>query len=330
MNDPSKLLSVITTVHNGARDIGACLRSIALQEEIDDYDVEIIVVDDRSEEDIAGQVHHAAVSNVCLIRIDEYSSSDRTARQVALDAGFAKARGSVIFLIDSDGIAPVRWMRQVLDLFESTGADAVAGSLVFRPPPPFISALQTVDAAFYFSWCRIMNGLGVKTGGYFGNFAVRRKAYLSIGGFRALGFTLTEDQAFIRALHDHGRTVTFLDHNPVSVKTPPSWGAVLDRSMRFSTGGLSCLAAAFVLWVLVLPVLAMGGTLWGGIFWGATLFRFLAGLILILFSLPGKIRPLYIPVLLCYEPIAIIIAMCAVFRVIVLREVDWGGITYKR
>ncbi len=330
MNDPSTLLSVIITVHNGARDIGACLRSIALQEGIDDYRVEIIVVDDRSQDDLAGHVRDVDIPNLSLIRINEYTSVNLTSRQVALDMGFGRAKGSVIFLIESDGIAPSRWMRQVLDLLESTGADAVAGALIFRPPPPVISALQTVDAAFYFSWCQIVNRCGIKTGGYFGNFAVRQGTYQSLGGFRALGLALTEDLSFIQALHDRGKRVAFLDSSPVSVKASPTWRVVLNRSIRISTGGLSILATAFVLWVLLVPLLAIGGILWGTPFWWGMSSRLVLGWALIAFSLPGKIRPLYIPALLCYEPVVIAIAICVAFRVIASRQIHWGGIIYKR
>ncbi|TFH39676.1 MAG: glycosyltransferase family 2 protein [Chrysiogenales bacterium] len=330
MNNSSTLLSVIITVHNGSQDIGACLRSIALQEGIDDYAVEIIVVDDRSEDDVAGKVRAAAIPNVSVIRIDDYTSVDLTARQVALDAGFERAKGSVIFLIDNDGIAPAQWMRKTLDLLASTGSDAVAGSLVCRSPPPVISALQIVDSAFYFTWCRIMNGLGIKTGGYFGNFAVRRDTYRSLGGFRALGFALTEDLSFIQALHDRGKKVAFLGGVPVSGMASPSWSAVLERSVRYSTGGISYLAAAFVLWVLSLPLLAVGGILWGAPFWWAALVRFLLGGWLIASSLPRKIRPLYIPALLCYEPIVISIAICVAIRVAASRHIHWGGVTYRR
>lgn len=330
MNEPSPLLSVIITVHNGARDIGACLRSIALQEGVDDYGIEIIVVDDRSVDDIATIVQTVGLYNIHLIRIDEYTPCNLTSRQVALDRGFERAKGSVIFLIDSDGIAPARWLREVLDLLESTGADAVAGPLAFRPPPAVISALQTVDSAFYFSWCRIMNRFEIKTGGYFGNFAVRRDAYWSLGGVRALGFALTEDLSFVRALHGHGKKISFLNGHPVSVKASPSWATLLARSVRISTGGFSCLAVAFFLWVLSLPLLAIGGILWGGSFWWAVLVRLFLGEGLIASSLPGKIRPLHIPFLLCYEPTIMLIAVCVAIRMAISRQIRWGGVTYRR
>ena len=324
-------VSVVLTVHNEREAVNECIRCIAGQTGINTRSMEIIVVDDRSDDDLEGAIAELGFSSVRFFRIDSPPENRLSSRQRAMDWAFEKARGDVVFLIDADGRAPAHWIEHSLKVMEAAGGDAVAGPVVFRPPPRFIAGLQTVDTHFYLGICRLLNRLGMASGIYFSNFAVRRRVYLELGGNAGIGFALTEDLAFARALHRAGKKMVFQDSCPVEVKASDGWTGLLRRSLRVSAGGLSFLALAIGLWMLSLPVLAACGVVFKNCFILAFATRYFAGVGLNLFFLRNRLRFLWGPTaLLCYEPLAILVGLCVATRLSFNRKIRWGGIDYQR
>lgn len=322
-------VSVVITAYNSAKTIGPCLQSLKAQQGISPDDIEVILIDDRSSDNIIRTAMGSGIANLRVYRLGDYELFSITARQRALDAGIRHARGEFIFLIDADGLAPGRWIHQVLHHFAQTGAHAICGPVEFDPPPSHIAGLQSMDAYFYLGFCRLLNALGHASGAYFGNFAFRRSIYFRVGGFETIGFSLTEDLSFVRALHKKGFLISFQSDAIIRVRAAETWKEVMHRSKRVSAGGLSWLAFAMAWWVVLLPFLATAGLFWSPLL---LLFfcRYVAGVAFNIWSVPRGRRAKLLPYAMIYEPVAILTGLLLALELLRDPHIQWGGVVYKR
>ncbi|WP_127599747.1 glycosyltransferase [Nitratireductor alexandrii] len=325
----SPRFSVVVTAHNEGDAIAACLRALARQDALADGGFEIVLVDDRSTDGTAEIARACAVEGLRLIRIDEAAATSLTARQHALDVGFRAARGQIVLVIDADALVEPDWLRRITAPIRDGRADAVAGRVRFRGGGA-LAAWQSVDAAFYLGVCRLLSGLGVDRGALFGNFCVLRTAYQALGGFAAIGPTLTEDLAFARALARAGYRIAY-DDATVSVRAAPDWQSLIARAKRVGSGPVAPLSVALAAWMALLPLLAIVALAGGSAaLWVAFAVRYLAGAAFVAANLlAGGLRRL-LPLALFYEPLAIAIGLRVLAAVAVDPRVAWGGKIYRQ
>lgn len=321
-------VSIVITAHNEAETLVDTLRSIASQPEFPM--MEVVLVDDRSSDGSGKLVRSLGLPNLQLIRIDHFDHPTLTARQVALDTGIRAAKGELVFLTDADGLVHSDWISTMSQRLAS--ADAVAGRVDCAPKPDhsnlLIASLQTVDAAFYSGACSVLNACGFPSGMIFNNCAFRREWYEKVGGFEAIGFALTEDLSFARALHRHGARLAFQVHPAVSVRACGSAGEFIRRAHRIGSGGMSVLSVALGLWMLVWLGLLLATPFSPLLFGTAFLIRHFSGAAFVAFWLMRSRRLDLLPFALIYEPAAILIGLAVIWDARRQRKVEWGGVNY--
>ncbi|MVA96820.1 glycosyltransferase [Nitratireductor sp. CAU 1489] len=325
----SPRFSVVVTAHNEGDAIAACLHAISRQDGVADDELEIVVVDDRSTDDTAGVARACAVEGLRLIRIDEAAATSLTARQNALDLGFRAARGQIVLVLDADALVEPDWLRRMTAQILDGRADAVAGRVRFRGGGA-LAAWQSVDAAFYLGVCWLLSWLGLDRGVLFGNFCFLRSAYLAVGGFAAIGPTLTEDLAFARSLARTGCRIAY-DDPTVSVRAAPDWQSLIARAKRVGSGPVAPLSVALAAWMALLPIFAIAALASGSAaLWAAFAVRYLAGAAFVAANLlAGGLRRL-LPLALFYEPLAIAIGLWVIVAVALDPRVTWGGRVYRQ
>lgn len=87
------MISVIIPIYNEARSIGSTLRSLSSQTV---KDIEIIVVDDGSTDDLSGALS-SWMEAISLVRLEQNNG-----RQAARNTGLARACGEYLFVCDAD------------------------------------------------------------------------------------------------------------------------------------------------------------------------------------------------------------------------------------
>jgi cellulose synthase/poly-beta-1,6-N-acetylglucosamine synthase-like glycosyltransferase len=323
-------VSIVITAHNEAETIVGTLCSVADQREV--ATMEILLVDDRSTEGTGELAGSLDLPNLRLIRIDHFDHPTLTARQVALDTGIRAAKGELVFLTDADGLVPTDWVSTMSERLES--ADAVAGRVDCVPKPDhsnlLIASLQTVDAAFYSGVCSVLNACGFPSGIIFNNCAFRREWYEKVGGFEAIGFALTEDLSFARALHRNGARLAFQVHPAVSVRACSSSGEFIRRAHRIGSGGVSVLSVALGLWMLLWLGLLLATPFSPLLFGLAFLARHFTGAAFVACWLIRSRRLDLLPFALIYEPAAILTGLAVTWDARTQRKVEWGGVDYPQ
>lgn len=154
------------SVHNRARDLEQCLRSLAPQApELH----ERIVVDDGSVDNTAAVARGAG----CIV----LRLPVRRGICAARNAGAAQATGDVIAFIDDDTVVLPGWAAALRAAF-ADGASIVGGGIV-QPEPRSLAEFYRVGARWHDQTGR--NGFLPYVCG--ANFAIRRDAFLRLGGF---------------------------------------------------------------------------------------------------------------------------------------------------
>lgn len=323
--------SVVITTHNEAASIRATLRALAQDPAIRDGWAEVVLVDDRSTDATVAEVLAAGVPRLRLLHAAPDPASPLTTRQQALDLGFRAASAPVILTLDADSLLPPDWIATLIGPIESGATQANAGPIGFAPLTP-IARWQSCDTAYYFLISSLMARAGQGGGVFFGNFAFRADLYPRLGGFQAIGFALTEDLAFAQALQRAGHRIGFApDAARVDVRPCPSLRALVDRTLRVTSGPPSALALVLTIWPLTLLGLAIATAAGAGsTVAGLLVLRYLGGVMMTLYALGRPRAPQLWRAACLYEPAVFALALAALGRRMTRGAVVWGGKSYGK
>jgi GT2 family glycosyltransferase len=165
------LISIIIPVHNGGAYLGRCLDALLATTTMASANAEVLVVDDASTDDSAGE---AQARGVEVLRLAERGGSAG-----ARNRGASVARGKVLLFIDADVVVRPQTVARIRAHFDESGPAAVFGSYDDAP-----------EAAGFFSQYKNLlhhfthqHGCSRAETFWSGCGAVRREAFLQIGGF---------------------------------------------------------------------------------------------------------------------------------------------------
>ena len=313
-------VTVVVAARNEAASIGPCLR--ALREQEYGGPLEIIVVDDRSDDGTGQQVLECAGGNVKLV---EASPELRFAcpKKSALAQGIEASSGELLLFTDADCRPGPNWVRSTAALFDEEVGLATGKA---RPETPrlFRHRLLALDSLAIGALAAGSIGMGRPLACTGRNLAYRRRVYDQVGGFAAIGHLVGGDDVyFARLVTAATDWKTAYNRAPDGVvwcdPGPASWGGLVQQKLRHAAkaghykGAALGLAGAVYLFHLALFVglvqLVAGGpgnalvlAVWG-IRWAvdlALLWRFAA-------SRCERKSIAYLPFLeLCYIPYVLV------------------------
>lgn len=189
-------VSVVVCTYEGQATLAACLQSLLVQNH---PALEILVVDDGSEQDLATLV--SAFSGVRYLRQEHAGLS------AARNRGLAETRGEIIAYTDDDCIADEDWLARLLLGFTDSPAVACGGPNV--PPPPR-GPMEAIVAAAPGAPAQVMLD-DVQAEHLPGcNLAIRREALKAIGGFREHYQTAGDDVDVCWRLREAGGQLRFV------------------------------------------------------------------------------------------------------------------------
>lgn len=168
-----------------------------------------------------------------------------TGKQQALDLGVAAAGGELLLFTDADCILPATWVEGLAAYFSADRGAAVGvvfGQLAVRAAASrrarFLERYQAFEQPLVHQYSTGSAGLGTPTGCFGNNLALRAPVLARIGGFRSLGYTLTEDAALIGAASRSGWRVrpATLPATQITTAPQPSWRGFINQHVRWNGG----------------------------------------------------------------------------------------------
>lgn len=135
-------VSVVIAARNEETHIKNCLESLLNQNHAFE-NLEIIVVDDQSEDNTADIVSNFQDNGIRLIQIrnDEKIGG----KKVAIARGIAAATNGIIVTTDADCVFPETWLNTLVSYREKTDAVFVAAPVMFRKEKNLFEKFQTLD-----------------------------------------------------------------------------------------------------------------------------------------------------------------------------------------
>ncbi len=181
--DPPRV-TVLVPARNEAERIGECVRALVGQ----DYPperLEIVVIDDRSEDDTGEVARRAAgeAPHVRVVRVERVPKGIAPKKH-ALEVGIREASGELILTTDADCVPPPTWVRAMARLFDGeTGAVLGFSPLVLSQLPGWVRGLYRLDSLALASLAAGGVGLGYPLTCSGRNFGYRKRVYHELGGF---------------------------------------------------------------------------------------------------------------------------------------------------
>jgi cellulose synthase/poly-beta-1,6-N-acetylglucosamine synthase-like glycosyltransferase len=167
--------------------------------------------------------------------------SSLTGKQAALDLAFAQVRGDVLLFTDGDCVLPPTWAEELVGHFQEPSIGIVLGRIGLEEGQTFLGRFQCFEQPLLNQYNFGSVGIGVPTGCFGNNMAVRASAVKQIGGFRNLGYSVTEDALLLDAVSRRGgwevRACTSL-RSTATTFAKGTWRDFVNQNTRWNAGGL--------------------------------------------------------------------------------------------
>ncbi len=230
-------------------------------------DFSVVLVNDRSSDSTGDIMAEYAQRNTRVTVVTITREPEITNHKLnALIAGVSEADGEILMFTDADCIAPPEWVEKISSHFVDEAIGVILAPIETVKTGSLLSAFHSFDHVFKYSYTAGCAGVGMPTGGFGNNLAVRKEALDAIGGLASIDVTSTEDAALISRIRE--RTVLktrALFSRAVTVLTEPqkSWKALTAQELRWHSGGLfspdlqTRLGYGFIMIYLTVSVLAL-------------------------------------------------------------------------
>lgn len=186
--DPSLSLttkvSVLIAARNEERNIGDTLTDI-LNQNFPSELLEIIVVDDHSDDHTAEIIRSFEDKGVILLQLNE-SERLNSYKKKAITEGIHYASGELMVATDADCRMGPDWLATLVAMYEEKEVKLISGPVVYDQEKSFFERLQTLEFLYLIGLgaAGIGNGRSSTCNG--ANLAYSKEVFLELGGFQGI------------------------------------------------------------------------------------------------------------------------------------------------
>jgi glycosyltransferase involved in cell wall biosynthesis len=264
--EATQLVTVIIPARNESANIKACLSALMAQTYPRSL-IEIIVVDDLSEDDTAEIVKNFPVK---LIRNNPKPGTIAFKKQ-AIATGISQASGALILTTDADCIVANTWVSTMVNTLQSQRAYMVTGPVKMMPGNQCLSMFQSLDFAILQGITAASVGSGIHDMSSGANLAYIKSFYHEVGGFSGIDDIASGDDMLLMqkfsAQYPGSIGYAFSTDAMVNTKTEPTWKLFLQQRIRWASKAtkykdpvlfrILLLVYAVNLWVVALLVMGL-------------------------------------------------------------------------
>jgi len=236
-------VTILVAARNEERHLPACLDGLGQQTYPSEL-LQTIVINDQSTDRTRQIIINHKEQIPCLVLVDIIDEKDGLKGKMnALAQGMEQAEGEIILISDADCRLPKTWVSEMVSYF--TEEVGLVGSLTVIDRPgkefQFFDRIQTLDWFFLQAVASgtVGNRLPVSVLG--NNFGFLKSAYDKIGGFRSIGFSLTEDMALLNTILKRTEyRIAYPLHKGSMIQSLPlnNFREFIQQRKRWLSGGL--------------------------------------------------------------------------------------------
>lgn len=228
------LVTVVVAMRNEAGNIARLLHDLCRQE---DDALEIILVDDRSEDDTL-TIAQATRALYPHRRISLLTPDEGTGKKNALTYGIKHAQGDVILTTDADCRVGPNWVASLRPWFGREEVKFVLGGVKIQAAGSFWAAMQALEFSSLIATGAATLWWGVPSMCNGANLAYRRAVFLEVGGYEGNAHVPSGDDEFLlrKVFARYPRGICF-NHHPqgvVSTAAQPSLAAFVHQRVRWA------------------------------------------------------------------------------------------------
>lgn len=249
-NDQMPFVSVVIAARNEEQNLADCLESV-LQQSYPKEKFEVILVNDNST-DRTGEICQSFVQ-----RFENFSAfvaqEDATLRGKtnALNQGIEKARGEIILITDADCTVPPTWIEHTAKRY--TPSIGIVGGMTLQKASNKFEGMQSLDWAYLLGLASATVSLRNPLSTIGNNLSFRKSAYMEVGGYKKIPFSVTEDFMLFQAIVKTGKWDYLypIDPNVLVVSKPcQTYKELVRQKHRWGKGGLDMKLSGFLIMVI--------------------------------------------------------------------------------
>ncbi len=329
--EQTPFVSVIVAARNEQHNIANCLEALS-KLNYPAESMEILLINDQST-DATGEIIRAWMDRMPSLRYLETSGIvyGLKGKANAVAQAIEQSKGEIILTTDADCQVQPDWVRNTVSQY-TPEVGCVCGFTLVKPGSAFDS-MQFLDWAYLMTIASAGVGWHYPLSAVGNNMSFRRQAYEDVGGYKAVGFSVTEDFALFKAISYKSRWKLRYPAEPGTlVWSEPcaNFKDVFHQKKRWGRGGLEVppigwmiMSVGFVLnlALVILPFAGLSAAMLGiGI-----LCKLLIDILLLQYPLRkiGKIKQL--KYFLVFEPYFYVYVTLLPFIVLFTGKVVWKG-----
>jgi len=267
--EPHVKVSVIIPARNEATHILKTLKSLS-QQQYPKHLLEVIVVDDHSEDETAMLVNNVRWPNVHLIRLTEYVQGIdiQSYKKKAIEVAIAQSQGELIITTDADCVFEPDWIRTIVSLYQHQDYHVITAPVNFYNEKNALQRFQSLD--FLGMMAITAAGVAYKQG-YLANGAnltYTKRIFERLSGFEGIDQKASGDDIMLvhKVAKEHSLdSIAFLKSRAAIVRTEAkaTWSEFYQQRLRWATKNASAedwrntlqLAIVFLFcWILVIDL----------------------------------------------------------------------------
>ena len=201
------------------------------------------LIDDRSTDRTPHIVSEFAAQHPDRVSVTTLTEDPRVdnPKLNALIEGTRDLTTDLVLFTDADCRVPPTWVEEVVRCFADPRVGLVIAPIETRRVGTVLSLYHAYEHVFKAAYNAGCTGIGLPTGGFGNNLAVRSAVLEEIGGYESVDSTATEDAALIarvRAKTTSKVLAVFSRGATVITEPQRSWRDLTNQEVRWHTGGI--------------------------------------------------------------------------------------------
>ncbi len=231
-------ISIVVAARNEEDNIIDCMTSLNNLIYPEDK-IEIIIVNDHST-DSTGELIDSFIKNKPKFKtvVPSESIGHLKGKTNALANAIKISKGEVLLTTDADCIVSPTWAKTLASYYQDDVG--FVGGFTTQYDRSAFEGMQAIDFVYLLTVAAGSINLGKPLSCIGNNMSYRRSAYLAVGGYEGLPFSVTEDFKLLMAIHNlkKYKIIYPLDgEGLVTSKACPDWKTLFWQKKRWGVGG---------------------------------------------------------------------------------------------